>query len=135
MNDIDPELDENLEHIAQSIFLNNPLEPNSIKLELELEKDNPEDTLMYENGIDQSIFNILFLITYKGIKILYNHNNLLDLTEEQYILLQKYVNSFGYILEVFGNNTENTSNPKTPWEILKSGNKLTNCTVSFKSFS
>lgn len=134
MTSIDPELDESLEQIANGIFLSVPKEPNSIRLELEVESDELDNNL-YENGINRSIFNILFLITYKGIKILFNHDNLLNLTKNEYNLLQRYINSFGYILEVYGNNTESTGNPETPWSILEKGNKLTNCTVSFKSLN
>lgn len=133
MEQIDPELDENLEQIARTIFTGSPQEPNSIKLELELETDDTNNKI-YKDGIDESVFNILFLITYKGINILFNYDNLLNLTKDQYNLLQQYVHSFGYILEVYGNNTEETENPISPWEIIEKGNILTNCTIAFKSF-
>lgn len=135
MDKIDPELDESLDQIANSIFTRIPQEPKSIKLELELESDENNTNILYKDGIDQSVFNILFLVTYKGIKILFNHDNLLSLTKDQYNLLQKYVNSFGYILEVYGNNTEKTNEPKTPWELLENNINLTNCTIAFKSLT
>jgi len=109
--------DNNLDEIATMIYSNPPGAPLSISLQLE-ECFNANE---YTPGeIDNIVFNILYIITSKGIKILYGDDtNVLDLSERQYEMVKMYVYSYGYDLKVYANDTT-----KTPWDILQDGEQL-----------
>lgn len=110
-NKINREIDigiDNLDDIAMSIFTKLPGEPNSIQLELEEETAN----MANKNGVDEYVFNILLLITYKGIKILFGDSCcLMSLELNQYELIRKYTRSYGYEMSIKANESN-----ITPWE-------------------
>lgn len=85
---------DNTEYIAEQIFSNPPLEKNSISLQLE---EQTLDIGLKESGdIDRFIFKIVATITYHGIKILYGHKDITRLNDDDFILIKRYVNSYGY---------------------------------------
>ena len=92
MNYIDYEDTAGPEDIAYKIFTKPPKERCMIELHLEEETAR----LAQEGNVDDFIFNILSIITFKGVEILFGHKNILALTEDNIRLLQKYVNSYGY---------------------------------------
>lgn len=122
----DTETIDNIQEIAEGIFSRPPGLPNSIQLQLE---DVTAD-IAEQEGIDNFVFNILYLITFRGIEILFGHKKVHDLTEKQYRLLNDYTRSYGYRLIVHANNSTNT-----PWELMRQGETLKSYQVSFeKSF-
>jgi hypothetical protein len=80
------------EEIAMKIFTKPPKAKCSIQLHLE------EETAMMaqQSDAEEFIFNILSIITFKGVEILFGHKDIFRLTEENIDLLQSYVNSYGY---------------------------------------
>jgi hypothetical protein len=125
MSDLmDDLMDDNLDDIVEKIYSKPPMEKNSICLQLE---DETADIANEGGDVEQFIFNILFLITYKGMKKLYGKDKeLLMLTETEIYNIKQYVRSYGYELIIRGNNTQ-----LDPWELLKSGEKLTSYQVHF----
>lgn len=107
--------EDNLNYIAEQIFSKPPEAPNSIQLQLEEQTAD----IAEQEGASNFIFNILFIITFKGIEKLYGHKNIMELTERQYETICSYVASYGYKLQVYANDTF-----ETPWEILNSGRPL-----------
>lgn len=86
--------EDNTKEIAQNIFSRPPGKKNSIQLQLE---DKTAD-IANQRGVDMFITKILTIITLHGVEILFGHRQLLQLTEENYNLLQRYVNSYGYYM-------------------------------------
>lgn len=116
-------MDDNLDEIVEKIFSKPPKERCSIHLELE------EETAEIAQGenVEGFIFNILFLITYKGMKKLYGKDKeIINLTKTEIMVIKDYVRSYGYELVIRGNNTD-----RDPWEIIKSGERLMNYQVHF----
>ena len=81
-------------------------------------------------GVENFIFNILCLITYKGVEILFGHNKIHELSQKQFNLVTDYVRSYGYNLVVHGNNSN-----ETPWELIKKGERLTSYQISFEKYN
>lgn len=75
---------DNIYEISQEIFSNPPKPKKTIFLELEETCKNQE-----------SIFDIMLLIATNGMKMLFHKINPLELTEQEFKLLNKYFNSFG----------------------------------------
>uniref|UniRef100_A0A6C0DZH4 Uncharacterized protein n=1 Tax=viral metagenome TaxID=1070528 RepID=A0A6C0DZH4_9ZZZZ len=116
-------MDDNLDDIVEKIFSKPPKERCSIHLELEEETAE----IAQDESVERFIFNILFLITYKGIKKLYGKDKeMINLKESEIMVIKEYVRSYGYELVVRGNNTD-----RDPWEIIKSGERLINYQVHF----
>jgi len=116
-------VDDNLDEIVEKIFSKPPKERCSIHLELEEETAE----IAQDESVDKFVFNILFLITYKGIKKLYGKDKeMINLKESEIMVIKEYVRSYGYELVVRGNNTD-----RDPWEIIKSGERLINYQVHF----
>jgi len=82
------------EEIAKKIFKNPPGDLNSIDLGLE------EETIEYAiiDGYDNFILNILKIITLHGVKILFGHDNITSLSEDEIFLIKRYTRSYGYNL-------------------------------------
>jgi hypothetical protein len=94
---------DNLEEIAEKIYSKPYGEPNSIQLELE----EVTSDIAFNYGIESFISNILYIITMKGIKILYGKDiNVLNLTEKQLDTIKMYVKSYGYKLIISNNPNE-----------------------------
>ena len=68
---------DNIDEIAEAIYSRPPAPPNSVQLELE---DETADIAQRE-GIAEFVFHILYLITFKGIEMLYGHKNIQNLTD------------------------------------------------------
>jgi hypothetical protein len=116
-------VDDNLDEIVEKIFSKPPKERCSIHLELEEETAE----IAQDESVDKFVFNILFLITYKGIKKLYGKDKeMINLKESEIMVIKEYVRSYGYELVVRGNNTD-----RDPWDIIKSGDRLINYQVHF----
>lgn len=117
---------DNIDEIARTIYSSPPGPPNSIQLELEEESAN----LAQKEGVHNYIFNVLCLLTFKGMERLYGHKNILHLTEEQFSKVCDYVKSYGYELEVLANGTEHT-----PFAIQKMGETVTKYNISFEKLN
>jgi hypothetical protein len=113
---------DNIEEIATEIFGKPPGAPNSIQLQLE---DATADIAVQE-GVDNFVFNILCLLTFRGMEILYGHKNMLQLTEQNFDLISEYVRSYGYKIDVVGNDSI-----ESPWELQKRGVQLRRYAISF----
>ncbi len=116
-------MDDNLIELAQQIFGQAPREPNSIQLQLEEQTAE----IAEKEGVEQFIFEVLFTLTCHGIKILFGHQNLQNMTFDQYQLVQEYTKSYGYILRVGANSTQ-----YTPWELLERGHQVYQYNVWFE---
>lgn len=114
--------EDNLDEIVESIFSKPPGPKRSIQLQLE---EYTAD-LAQKQGVDDFVFNILCLLTFKGMQRLYGHKNLLELTNNEFNTIQKYIESCGYKLQVYGNDTN-----ENPWEITKRGERLYRYNVFF----
>lgn len=113
-----------MDEIVESIFSKPPGEKSSIELQLE----DVTAEIAERGFIEQFIFNILFLITYKGMKKLYgNDKEIITLTESEVELLKEYVRSYGYDMIIRGNNTD-----RDPWDIIKRGEQLLNYQLHFE---
>jgi hypothetical protein len=113
---------DNIEEIADAIFSRPPGRPHGVQLQLEEETAD----LAQQSGVDEFVFNILYLITFKGIEKLYGHRKVQDLTESQFRTVQEYVNSYGYVLTVEANGTN-----KTPWQLRRDGVVVLNYRIGF----
>jgi hypothetical protein len=120
---MDEEVD-NVHQIAQAIFSKPPGPPKSVQLQLE----ELTSHIAEEEGVEKFICNILCILTITGIQILYGHKNILLLTSAQYDELCDYVQSYGYTLEVYANDTM-----FTPWELLNRGVQLRTYKIGFEA--
>ena len=91
MNDY-PE--DNLDEIVKSIFSQPPGKICSIQLQLEEETSK----IAEQYGVNSFVFNILYMITLKGIRYLYGDIPLVSLTESQLDLVKEYTRSYEYEL-------------------------------------
>lgn len=123
-NSTGEELD-NINEIAEGIFKSKPSPANSIQLQFE------EQTADFaqQDGYENFLFNILFLITLRGVEILYGHRDILQLTKRQYTKLNEYVNSFGYIFRVTANNTN-----ENLWDLVERGGVIRNYQMFFDKY-
>lgn len=109
---------DNLREIAENIYSKEPLESNGIQLQLEENAENVDE--MY-------IFNIIYLITFYGIKYLYGEDiEILALSKEQFDVIKKYVRSYGYELVILANDTN-----RDPWEIKGLGYSINKYNIYF----
>jgi hypothetical protein len=115
--------DDNLDEIVDGIFSVPPGPPGSVQLELEDETSR----IAEESGVSQFIFNILFLITYKGMQKLFNKDSFLNLSYIEFQKLQSYLRSCGYEFKVYGNNTR-----LTPWELIQNNILVEQFNIEFE---
>lgn len=113
---------DNIDEIAEAIFSNPPGAPHSIQLQLE----EVTAQMAEQQGVENFIFNILCLLTFKGMERLYGHKNIMNLTETEFQTVQSYVASYGYKLEINANDSNNT-----PWELQRRGVRVTRYNISF----
>jgi hypothetical protein len=83
-------MSDNTRDIAFEIFSKQVLAKNSIQLELE------ESCVDLKENVEDFVFDVLTMITFHGIEILYGHKNIAMLTKDQFKLVQEYTNSYGY---------------------------------------
>lgn len=114
---------DNLDELAEQIFGQPVRPPHSVQLQLE---DATAD-IAEQEGVENFVFNILYLLTHKGMKILYGDRKMSDLTEAEFNVIQAYVNSFGYTIIVLANGTT-----RSPWSLLREGIPLRNYIVMFE---
>ena len=76
--------------LAQEIFSKTPGRLNSIDLQIE---EQPLE------GQNEFIQKILGIITLEGIRILFGHTNIINLTKEEIYLVKRYTRSYGYDIE------------------------------------
>ena len=103
-------MDSNIDEIVEQIFSKPPGPPNSIQLQLEEQTAE----IASQDGVENFIFSILCMITVKGIEKLYGHKEIHALTEKQIHVIKRYVESYGYKLKIYANDTE-----FDPWELMK----------------
>jgi hypothetical protein len=115
---------DNLDDIAELVYKSSPQAPNTIQLQL----DDLTAEIAESEGVENFVFNILCLITFKGIEILYGHDNVMNLTERQYEKVCQYVQSYGYTLCVYANDSD-----QTPWQAMQNGIPVQSYRVSFVS--
>lgn len=113
---------DNIDEIADAIFSKPPGAPHSVQLQLE----DVTAQMAEQEGVENFIFNILCLLTFKGMEKLYGHKNMLTLTENQFETVQAYVASYGYKLEVVANDTD-----ETPWELQRRDIRIVRYNISF----
>lgn len=118
---------DNLDEIAQAIFSKPVQPPMSIQLQLEeLTAD-----IAQKQGVEEFLFNIVYLITHKGMKIKFGESiKIHELSEQQFETLKAYVASFGYKLIVEANDTK-----LSPWDIFKSGGQVYRYRVLFDKYN
>lgn len=117
------ELD-NISDIVEAVFDNPPGAQNSVLLQL----DSTSTDLAYKRGVETYVFEILCLITFKGMQRLYGHKNLMELTECEFNTIAAYMRSMGYKINVLANDTK-----KTPWDLLKDNIIPKRYKISFES--
>lgn len=108
--DIRSSMEHNLDTIAEAVFTRPPGEAGTVQLQL----DELSAEAAAERGADRVEFEILCIITVKGIEILYGHRDLTALSEQQFEHVRRYVRSMGYELIVWANDTS-----MSPWDILR----------------
>lgn len=112
-SNISKEEEDNITFIAENVFNHPYLAPKSISLD-------------FSDVDPESLQDVLFLICYKGIKILWGDGkNFVDLSREQFELLQNYIESIGFELTVTCNNAG-----QDPWEMDKKD--IQNYQIQFK---
>lgn len=90
--------EDNTRDIAEQIFNKPPGEPNSIDLQLD---DSTIDFIENEGYLPHCfIRDVLSVITFYGVEILFGHKNILELSEEDLSLIKRYTRSYGYELSV-----------------------------------
>lgn len=109
---------DNIDIIADSIFNKPPREPCSIELYLDGEGQSTE-----------TIFNILCILTLRGTKILFGEKNLIDLENDEFILLQRYVMSYGYEMVVTANDTD-----RSPWYYTENNIDIYRIKTAFRKY-
>ena len=107
----------NLREIAQAIYQKPCGEANSVQLQLDEETYN-------ESG-KYIVFEILYLITYYGIEILYGDVKIIDLTKDQFDNVKGYVRSYGYDIIVLGDDNLD------PWQLKRLGRNVNKINVYF----
>lgn len=115
-------MEDNLDELAERIFAGRPKPRCSIELQLE------EDTadIAEDEGLE-FIFKILYLLTHKGMQILFGEQNVYNLTEGQFNILQQYTNSYGYNIIVYANDTN-----RSPWSLQRDNQKIHRIKISFE---
>ena len=123
MND---NVDDNLDDLVEQILGNPPQPPGSIQLQLEEETSY----IAQKQGVEQFVFDILCMITIKGVQKLFGHKNLLKLTQDEFCVVSQYVKSYGYVLQVYANNTA-----ESPWELASKGIPILRYHIGFDKLS
>jgi hypothetical protein len=112
---------DNIEQIAETIFRYPPKDPCSIELQL--------DTLEGEGESIEVVFNILCVLTLKGVNILFGEKNIIELEISEFLLLQKYVRSYGYEMIVTANDTD-----RSPWYFAERNISVYRFKISFERY-
>lgn len=115
----------NIQELAYKIYSQPPRQPNTIQLNLDL----PQNKNYTAEDAKNIRYHFLYNLTTKGIIILFGNRRLKDLTEREFNRIQEYVNSYGYVLRIYTNNTK-----YNPWEILRMGETIRFFKVAFEKF-
>jgi phage FluMu protein gp41 len=116
---------DNINEIVEKLFSKDPLDENSIKLELD-----EESSFIALEDFENYIFELLFLISLGGIEYLFGHRNILQLTEKDFNLVNRYIKSVGYKIIIKTNDL-----PETPWELMSLDIPIRSYKISFESNS
>ncbi len=111
--------------IAKRIFgLPVPMEPRTFTLGLE------EQTMEIgeKEGMNGFVSEILSALTLEGIRVRFPDKTLIELTNQDVNLIKRYVESFGYILNVYGDDTQ-----QDPWSLYNNGVNVKSVRLEFKS--
>ena len=85
-----------LSKMIKTLFASRPTPPNSYKLDLSMD-DTPEMTQEVLNELAKTTSNVLMNIFISGCEILFGNDITPDkISPEQFELVNKYINSFGY---------------------------------------
>lgn len=117
---------DNIEEIANNIFNFPPKHANSIQLQF----DEVTADFAKTDGYENFLFNILFLITFRGMEILYGHRDVLSLSKNQFDKLNEYVKSYGYELRVDANGTS-----ENIWDVIEKFGGIKNYQISFEKYN
>ncbi len=116
---------DNIEEICYEIFSNPPKREKTIVLEL-------EDYCRKE----ETIFDIMLLMSSYGIKFLFNKINPLDLTEDEFKLLNLYFKSFGMKIVFIAESSDDrdflVERPDQLRCLLEAGYRFLNYKISFQ---
>lgn len=115
-------MEDNINEIALQIFSKPPGPINSIQLQLEELTAN----IAEEQGVESFVFDILCLLTHRGIQILYGIEHFWQISEQQFMLLREYIRSFGYEIKVFANDTY-----QSPWDVMRAGETVERYNIFF----
>jgi hypothetical protein len=88
-----------LKKMIKIVFSQPPANPGSYKLDLSVENpvENPVDDPEFVNELAKTTANVLMNIFISGCQILFgNEITPANITEEQFVKVNKYINSFGY---------------------------------------
>lgn len=83
--------EDNTRDVAHQIFSLPPSEPNTINLGIENNLTSVDTNL---------IRDVVSLITLHGIEYLFNHRNIMELSEDQFKLVKRYTRSYGFDLDI-----------------------------------
>jgi hypothetical protein len=94
----------NIIALAQQVFSNDPLDPNSIPFEINVvEETSSGDTISSQTNY-RDVFEILLQFFHNGLKVRYGDINgkvdLSQLTEEDFMLIKQYFHSIGFDVDV-----------------------------------
>ena len=96
----------NLPGIADILFSKPPQDPRTIGLGLE--------DLSADQSDNSTPLQIIRIISILGMERLFGHNDPMKLSEQDYDLLRKYIQSLGYDIKVYCND-----GLKDPWEVAR----------------
>lgn len=113
---------DNLDEIVEAIFSKPPGPPGSVQLQLEDETAQ----IAQETGVNKFIFNILFLISYKGMVKLFGKENFIDMSAREFEILRYYILSCGYDVKLYANDTT-----LTPWELVANDIQVRKYNIEF----
>lgn len=89
---------DNTKEVAMQIFSVPPGDPNTVSLGIE------NDLTCVDTNL---IRDVVSLITLHGIEYLFNHRNIMSLSEQQFLLVKRYTRSYGF--DVFVEIDESSS--------------------------
>ena len=96
----------NLMGIADVLFSKPPQAPRTIQMELEDASADQSDT--------STTFEIIRLLSILGMERLFNHKDPMRLSEQDYNLLRKYIQTLGYDIKVYCND-----GLQDPWTVAR----------------
>jgi hypothetical protein len=108
------------------MFENGPKLKNSINLEFDTDTAIGQG---YTARVEEELFEILLIVSFYGIKRLFNKDDILTITEHEYMTLNEYLASIGYKCLCLVNDTN-----LDPWTFFKydSDKPILNYNITFE---